>query len=86
MGKKGMQVIWCRGCGKFFVHPDESAPLTCPVCRQKATVMRCSRCGHEWTLTSEKVPKCCPSKRCKSPYWDRARMLSRRKDADSEGL
>jgi len=37
---------------------------------------RCERCGHEW-LPREKArdPKVCP--RCKSPYWDRPRQVSK---------
>lgn len=35
---------------------------------------KCERCGHVWVpLNIEKPPKNCPNKKCKSPYWDRAR-------------
>ncbi len=33
---------------------------------------RCERCGHTWVPRTERRPTICP--RCKSPYWDKARL------------
>jgi predicted RNA-binding Zn-ribbon protein involved in translation (DUF1610 family) len=35
--------------------------------------LRCTRCGHEWVPRRDWHPFVCP--RCKSPFWDRARMI-----------
>lgn len=35
--------------------------------------MMCKRCGHEWITRIVELPKCCPG--CKSPYWNRERIV-----------
>jgi len=35
--------------------------------------LRCTRCGHEWIPRREWHPFVCP--KCKSPFWDRERMV-----------
>lgn len=37
--------------------------------------LRCIRCGHTWPPRTEKLPRVCP--KCKSPYWDRPRVLKK---------
>ncbi len=37
--------------------------------------LQCERCGHEWTTRGDKLPKTCV--KCKSPYWDRPRLVLR---------
>lgn len=38
---------------------------------------RCERCGHQWVprATTEGEPVICP--KCKSPYWDRPRQITK---------
>lgn len=69
-------VVWCQGCGAYFASDERHI---CPRCHIKAVTMRCTRCGHTWALSSDRLPQACPSKSCKSPYWDRERMVSRRR-------
>lgn len=67
-------VIWCPGCGGF-VHVDESwtADRLCPGCGTHVPRNRCSRCGADWVPREPAGwPLTCP--RCRSPYWNRARV------------
>ncbi|MBU4086866.1 MAG: hypothetical protein KKB21_04805 [Nanoarchaeota archaeon] len=36
----------------------------------------CERCGHRWVARNKEEPRVCP--RCKSPYWDRPRKLTKK--------
>ena len=83
MALQGTMMVWCQQCGAYFTSDEEHV---CPRCHCVAREMRCTRCGHTWTLSGRRLPKCCPSKRCKSPYWNRARMMQRKRKGDEDGL
>lgn len=74
-------VIWCSSCQAYYTADERHI---CPTCHQRSTEMRCYRCGHTWTLSSRRLPKACPSKKCKSPYWNRARTMGRTKEEEKE--
>lgn len=38
-------------------------------------ILRCKRCGREWCSRSENPYRC---GKCKTPYWDRERVLPAR--------
>lgn len=35
-------------------------------------VLKCLRCDHKWSPRRPEKPRICP--KCKSPYWDKARL------------
>jgi predicted Zn-ribbon and HTH transcriptional regulator len=38
----------------------------------------CKRCGHVWIGRKDTLPRVCP--KCKSPYWNRNRILKMPKE------
>lgn len=77
MTLQGQMLMWCASCRVFFPTSEASFDWTCPRCRQAVRTLRCYRCGHEWTPRAQSLPRCCAGKTCKSPYWNRARMVAR---------
>jgi hypothetical protein len=62
----GLNLVTCPHCGKDFHLKNK---------------LKCLRCGYEWYAKDpEKPPKTCPNPKCKSSYWDRERMQSKRKN------
>jgi DNA-directed RNA polymerase subunit RPC12/RpoP len=48
--------------------------IRCPKCTHKwDNRYTCLRCKHKWVPKTDKKPKVCP--KCKSPYWDRKRIV-----------
>lgn len=40
----------------------------------KMDTYKCKRCMHNWYPRKQGIPVICP--KCKSPYWDKERILS----------
>jgi Zn finger protein HypA/HybF involved in hydrogenase expression len=59
-----------------------SSKITAGMAKQKITVYRytCERCDHEWLPRElENEPRVCP--KCKSPYWNKPRRVTKKKAA-----
>jgi len=41
------------------------------------TTLTCKRCGHTWKPRTENLPSDCP--KCKSPYWNKDRIIRNKK-------
>lgn len=41
-------------------------------------VVTCNRCGYAWVMT--KTPGTCANQKCRSPYWNKERVLPVKKD------
>jgi hypothetical protein len=49
------------------------------------TGLKCERCGYEWKPRKKKEEiRICP--KCKSPYWNRARRVSGKREVREGGL
>lgn len=75
---QGERIMWCPSCNDWFRSPtrdpkDRSFDWQCPRCRMPIRKLRCSRCGHVWTPSGDLLPTACA--KCKSPYWNRMRVM-----------
>lgn len=71
--------MWCSACDRFIAYPEGKFSGTCRRCGDRMIKRRCTRCGHEWSPQSwDSVANRCP--KCKSPYWNRARMADRKEE------
>lgn len=43
---------------------------------------KCLRCGHTWVPRKKDCPRICP--KCKSPYWDREKKITKRVGTQQE--
>lgn len=77
--KKGRLMVYCQNCNKYYIMNDEQFNWTCPGCGALMLCMRCTRCGYKWNVRKTgKLPKICANEKCKSPYWNRERILNRK--------
>ena len=83
-GKQGDLVMWCQDCETFVSYPDGKFDNGCRKCGETMVRRKCYRCGHEWVPNARgSVPARCP--RCKTPYWNRARVVAAKRRDDEDG-
>ena len=76
------RIYWCSGCHAYYRCDESDYTGTCPACNVWNSQHRCSRCGHEWRSNLAfygRTSRVCP--KCKSPYWNRERVMIPERDA-----
>ena len=71
--KQGRYVRYCFRCGRWYTLEGDYT-WECPKCKEPSKRVKCSRCGYEWTCSKDIPPFTCS--KCKTPYWNRERMIS----------
>jgi hypothetical protein len=41
------------------------------------TILTCTRCGYQWPMRFDRRPATCANRKCKSPYWDKPRKITK---------
>ena len=82
--RKGEFVMWCQDCQEFVAYPEGTFDNVCRRCGEPMVRRKCIRCGHEWTPRKRgHVIERCP--RCKSPFWNRTRVMFVGKGGKDDG-